>query len=101
MKKGDDGEDLLLDRFMDIREEAKAARREVIKLKEVQGLVLEELKRIKFYNDWLDGPNLDTLQQVFSSYMMSTSLSMQHRNKLAAKHLLHLTQHLSSLRGLT
>lgn len=35
MKKGDDGEDLLLDRFMDIREEVKAAKRELIKLKEV------------------------------------------------------------------
>lgn len=68
MQKGDDGEDSLLDRFMDIKEEVKVARREVIKLKEVQGLVSAELERIKFEDDWLDGPNSDTLQQVFSSY---------------------------------
>lgn len=68
MQKGDDGEDLLLDRFMDLKEEVKAARREVIKLKEVQGLVSVELNRIKFEDDWLDGPDLDTLQQVLSNY---------------------------------
>lgn len=39
MQKGDDGENLLLDQFMDISEEVRTARRELIKLKEMQKLV--------------------------------------------------------------
>lgn len=68
MQKEDDGEDLLLDRLMDIRDEVKDARRELIKLKDMQEFASAKLKRIKFEDSWVDGPNLDMLQHVFSSY---------------------------------
>lgn len=68
MQKEDDGEDLLLDRLMDIKDEVKAARRELIKLKDMKEFASIELKRIKFEDSWVDGPDLDILQKVFSSY---------------------------------
>lgn len=68
MQKGDGGENLLLDQFMDIWEEVRTARKELIKLKEMQRLVFVEFERIKFESDWLDGLDLDTFQQVSSSF---------------------------------
>lgn len=68
MQKKEDGDDLLLDRLMDIKDEVKAAKRELIKLKDMQEFTSIELKRIKFEDDWVDGPNIDILQQVFTSY---------------------------------
>lgn len=67
MQKEDDGEDLLLDRIMDIKDEVKAARRELIKLKDMQDFSSAKLKRIDFEDNWVDGPGVDILQQVFSS----------------------------------
>lgn len=48
MQKEDDGEDLLLDRLMDIKDEVKVARRELIKLKDMQEFASTKLKRIEF-----------------------------------------------------
>lgn len=48
MQKWDDGDDLLIDRFMDINEEVKAARRKLIKLGDMQEFASNKLKRIKF-----------------------------------------------------
>lgn len=62
IQKEDDEQELLLHRFMEIREEVKVAKREIIKLKEVHGLVLVELKIIKFEDDWLDGLDSNVLQ---------------------------------------
>lgn len=68
MQKEDDGQDLLLDRLMDIKDEVKAARRELIKLKYMQEFASKKLKRIKFEDNQVDGPDEDILQQVFSNY---------------------------------
>lgn len=68
MQKEDDGDDLLLDRPMDIKDEVKDARRELVKLKYMQQFAYVKLKRIKLEDDWVDGPDADILQQVFTSY---------------------------------